>query len=116
MKPDNRVREVMGNNLLWILEKKEGKSPSPRAEVTAVHRTQKNLVMTIIKATVTESIEQQYRIDDYFSNGSEAFTKYSQHADRQVHPSPSRSARQGVFALFFGTWKPRLRSVSCHVT
>ena len=69
MKPDNRVREVMGNNLLWILEKKEGKSPSPREEVTAVHRTQKNLVMTIIKATVTESIEQQYRIDDYFSNG-----------------------------------------------
>lgn len=30
MKPDNREREVMGDNLLWILKKKEGKSPSPR--------------------------------------------------------------------------------------
>ena len=69
MKPDNREREVMGDNLLWLLKKKEGKSPSPRVEVTAVHRTQKNLVMTIIKATVAESIQQQHRIDDYFGNG-----------------------------------------------
>lgn len=30
MKPDDREREVMGDNLLWILKKKEGKSPSPR--------------------------------------------------------------------------------------
>lgn len=64
MKPDNREREVMGDNLLWILKKRRGKAPAPGA----VHRTQ-NLAMTIIKAAVTESIEQQYRIDDHFSNG-----------------------------------------------
>ena len=69
MRLDNRERtEVMGNNLPWILEKKEGKGPGPRAEVTAICRTQKNLVITIIKITITESIKQQYKIYNYFSN------------------------------------------------
>ena len=50
MKPDNRERaEAVGNNLLWILEKKAWKIPGPWAEVTAICRTQKNLIITIMK-------------------------------------------------------------------
>lgn len=69
MNPDNRARaEVTAITCCGFSEKEEGKDPGSRAEGTDFCRTQKNLVIIIIKITVTESVEQT-KLYNYFSTG-----------------------------------------------